>query len=199
MAIVRFHVSCAASYDAELDVPDEILADESALVEYLNDHKDECPAVDLEWLDDQEVISDDIYEVDSAIEDWTKLVDIVMSKYQNDSVELSETFLDSIQVNMLKWEFLSAWEELQKQCNGDEVVRVDVSGKILEPLMPDDWGYECVRGNAKDILLAINEGRYHNGPIFARKSEGELLDLVYGKFEPGFLSSFLNKQDDREL
>ena len=119
--------------------------------------------------------------VPKTIETENELVTEVVRQYRKDNVELSETFFEGIIVSMSKADFIRAYANIQLACNNDIVVRIDKDRNILEELVPDAWEWTIVGGDAKEILLDINNEKLNGGPAFARiTDENELLDLVYG-------------------
>lgn len=119
--------------------------------------------------------------VPETIKTENALVDEVVRRYRKDDVELSETFFKGIIVNMSKADFIRAYANIQLTCNNDIVVRIDNDRNVLENLVPDAWEWTIVGGDAKEILLDINNEKLNGGPAFARVTdENELLDLVYG-------------------
>ena len=119
--------------------------------------------------------------VPETIKTENALVDEVVRRYREDNVELSETFFEGIIVNMSKADFIRAYANIELACNNDIVVRIDKDHNVLEELVPDAWEWTIVGGDAKEILLDINNEKHNGGPAFARVTdENELLDLVYG-------------------
>lgn len=64
MAKVRFSVMCKAVYYTELEVDDNIIDDEDALLEEIRDRLPEAPIDYLEWLDDLEDTSEAVTKED---------------------------------------------------------------------------------------------------------------------------------------
>lgn len=54
MTTVRFNVGCMAVYQSELEIPDEIIDDEKATLEYIHTHLCDCNVGELEWINDLE-------------------------------------------------------------------------------------------------------------------------------------------------
>lgn len=52
MAKVKFKVACIAVYDSELEIPNDIVNDEKAILNYIHENLDKCEIQDLEWLND---------------------------------------------------------------------------------------------------------------------------------------------------
>lgn len=122
--------------------------------------------------------------VPKTIKTENELVTEVVRRYRKDDVELSETFFEGIIVSMSKADFIRAYANIQLACNNDIVVRIDKDRNILEELVPDAWEWTIVGGDAKEILLGINNEKLNGGPAFARVTdENELLDLVYGTLD----------------
>lgn len=122
--------------------------------------------------------------VPKTIKTENELVTEVVRRYRKDNVELSETFFEGIIVSMSKADFIRAYANIQLACNNDVVVRIDKDRNILEELVPDAWEWTIVGGDAKEILLDINNEKRDGGPAFARVTdENELLDLVYGTLD----------------
>lgn len=71
MAKVKFKVACTAVYNSELEVPNKIVNDEKAVLEYIQTHLDECNVQDLEWLNDldaeEAVTAEDIRYIEDNI------------------------------------------------------------------------------------------------------------------------------------
>lgn len=119
--------------------------------------------------------------VPETIKTENALVDEMVRRYREDDVELSETFFEGIIVNMSKADFIRAYANIQLACNNDIVVRIDKDHNVFEELVPDAWEWTIVGGDAKEILIDINNEKHNGGPAFARVTdENELLDLVYG-------------------
>jgi hypothetical protein len=122
--------------------------------------------------------------VPETIKTKNALVDEVVRRYREDNVELSETFFEGIIVSMSKADFIRAYANIQLTCNNDIVVRIDKGRNVLKDLIPDTWEWTIVGGDAKEILLDINNEKLNGGPAFARiTDENELLDLVYGTLD----------------
>lgn len=122
--------------------------------------------------------------VPKTIKTENELVTEVVRRYRKDNVELSETFFEGIIVSMSKADFIRAYANIQLTCNNDIVVRIDKDRNILEELVPDAWEWTIVGGDAKEILLDIDNEKRDGGPAFARVTdENELLDLVYGTLD----------------
>ena len=122
------------------------------------------------------------------------LVERIWEDYCMESVELSECFFTDIQVDMTKADLIRAYARIQMRCNGDLVVRLNNSLQICgvicddyyprhweqlnttckggEPVdrdgVPHHWDFIQVKGDANEILNAINEERLHGGPILGR-------------------------------
>lgn len=61
MAQVKFSVPCLATYNSELEIPNEIIKKgKAAVTRYIQEHISECSVKDLEFLSDLEP---DEYEV----------------------------------------------------------------------------------------------------------------------------------------
>lgn len=119
--------------------------------------------------------------IPETIKTENALVDEVVRRYREDDVELSETFFGGIIVNMSKADFIRAYANIQLACNNDIVARIDKDHNVFEELVPDAWEWTIVGGDAKEILIDINNEKHNGGPAFARVTdENELLDLVYG-------------------
>lgn len=122
--------------------------------------------------------------VPKTIKTENELVTEIVRRYRKDNVELSETFFEGIIVSMSKADFIRAYANIQLACNNDIVVRIDKDRNVLEELVPDAWEWTIVGGDAKEILLDINNEKRNGGPAFARVTdENELLDLVYGTLD----------------
>lgn len=116
------------------------------------------------------------------IDSKKELIKEVVKRYKKDGVELSENhFMDLSLYGISKAEFLEAYVEIQKRCNGDTVVSI-VDGKPSDELViPQDFGISNCMGVHADILLKS----IHRTNLFARKSQnGELLDLIFGPYNP---------------
>jgi len=116
------------------------------------------------------------------IEGKAKLIEEVVRRYKADGVELDEshfTYLNLYKIS--KAEFMEAYAEIQKRCNGDTVVSI-IDGKPSDKLViPEDFRISNYMGIRADLLLE----RIHEMNLFARKSQdGELLDLVFGPYNP---------------
>lgn len=68
MAKVKFNVACVASYETELEIPEEIKNDEKEILDYIHSHLDECSVTELDWINDldpdEAVTAEDIIYVD---------------------------------------------------------------------------------------------------------------------------------------
>ncbi len=115
-----------------------------------------------------------------------ELVRAVMKEYARYSTEMSEEYFTGISVDMTKADFIEAYAEIQMEANGDEVVRLDGNMQKMDELYPDAWRRTKIAGDAKQILLDINnEGLSGEGPLLARIcfDDKSLLDLVWGRFD----------------
>lgn len=121
---------------------------------------------------------------ETTIKTPDELVKCVMNEYLKFDTELTESFFKGIIVNMSKADFIRAYANIQLACNNDIVVRIDKNRNVLEELVPNAWEWTIVGGDAKEILLDINNEKRNGGPAFARVTdENELLDLVYGELD----------------
>ena len=116
------------------------------------------------------------------IEGKDQLIEEVIRRYNVDGVELSEShFMYLSLYGISKAEFMEAYAEIQKRCNGDTVVSV-VDGKPSDKLViPEDFGISNCMGVHANLLLES----IHRMNLFARRSQdGELLDLIFGPYNP---------------
>lgn len=65
MAKVSFNVGCTAVYCSELEIPNEIVGDNEAILKYIHEHLSECPRGELEWIADLE--PEDAVEMDDIL------------------------------------------------------------------------------------------------------------------------------------
>ena len=115
------------------------------------------------------------------IEGKAELIEEVLERYEADGVELNEGhFMDLSLYKISKAEFMEAYAEIQKRCNGDTVVSI-VDGKPSELVIPEDFNLSNCMGVRANLLLES----IHRMNLFARKSkDGELLDLIFGPYDP---------------
>lgn len=106
----------------------------------------------------------------------------VVDRYNKGSVELSEEHFKAISLqDMTAKEFIEAYNEIQKRCNEDRLVSV-IDGKVSNMLIINDKYAQIIYMgvHADEALEQIRQSK-----DFARKtSEGEILDIVFGKFQP---------------
>ena len=63
MKLVRFIMPCKGEYQAELNVPDEIVDDTSRLADYINSHKADIimsGGGHIEWNEDEDIAAVDL-------------------------------------------------------------------------------------------------------------------------------------------
>lgn len=116
------------------------------------------------------------------IEGKAELIEEVIERYEDDDSELNEShFMDLSLYKISKAEFMEAYAEIQKRCNGDTVVSI-VDGKPSDKLViPEDFSLSNCMGVRANLLLES----IHRMNLFARKSkDGELLDLIFGPYNP---------------
>nr|DAJ69614.1 MAG TPA: hypothetical protein [Caudoviricetes sp.] len=54
MARVEFFVTCIATYESELAIPNDIANDKNAVLEYIHEHLENACIADLQWSNDLE-------------------------------------------------------------------------------------------------------------------------------------------------
>ena len=159
----------------------EALAKYFEVREVTSFHIDDCEEVGV-WI----VYKDDDDYITSPFEFECRIID----EYEKESTELCEEFFSGVLVHLNKADFLRTYAHIQHTVNGDEVVRIkeiapDGTVQTYDELIPQEWENEEVTGDAKWILLSINQERKNGGPAFGRFCMGdteELLDLVYGQY-----------------
>ena len=125
---------------------------------------------------------------DIIIKTADDLYNKIMKEYCANEVELSDEYFKGVFIDMTKAALMMAYSRIQWSCNGDTVVRLDKNMQILDNdnLIPDEWNYTYVAGDAGQILNDINKEKKQGGYIFARicgDDEKTLLDLLFGEFE----------------
>lgn len=116
------------------------------------------------------------------IYDKSQLIEQVVNRYEYNDAELSEDHFVGLSLyEISKAEFMEAYAEIQKRCNGDTVVSI-VDGKPSDKLViPEDFSTSICMGINANMLLEV----IHRMNLFVRKSQdGELLDLIFGPYNP---------------
>lgn len=99
----------------------------------------------------------------------------VKNDYMNYDQELSSLHFD-VNVCMRKRDILEVYRQLQKDINGDEVVRL-VNGVEREDFIPKGEYKDVFEGNCKDFLESFNGREYETG--FCRYNGEEQLDFIW--------------------